>query len=73
MYSGRFFCCTFVMPHRARLGDSSINYGIPGLLWFPMAGHAPYGVTLGRWITKGTGRSNHFFSEFSSHHRCGFF
>ncbi len=22
---------------------------------------------------KGSGHSNHFYSEFSSHHRCGFF
>lgn len=38
-----------------------------------MAGHAPYGVTFGRWITKGTGRLKLIFPEFSSHHRCGFF
>ena len=57
------------MTAPGRSGDSSIKQRKPGMLRYLMAGHAPFGVTFGRWITKGAGRSNHISR--SSHHITG--
>ena len=58
-----------------RSGDSSITLRKPRTFYIPMAGCALHRVTSSRRPAdyKGCGHSNHSYSEFSSHHQCGFF